>query len=533
MPSRSVSARLIGRLVLLTLYGTALILPLGYFAITSSTLTAELETEAEINARLITTIVNANPTMWRFEQARIEEYLDRRSRNRDPESRGVFDLAGEQVAVSSDPLPPPLITRSAPIYDTGAVVGRIDISRSLLPILARTTLSFLASLVLATAGYILLLRVPIGALAIKETELTRSEEKYRTLIETATDAIIVFDRETDAILEVNQSALRMLGTGRDQALGGVHSGIYPDGDAETFRQLVLRCADGGTALHEGLFIRGMDGARIPAEVSASILDLGGRAAVQARFTDMTAHKRAEERLVRAERMAALGTLTAGIAHHFNNINAIALGYLHLLEDDADASPSSRQYLGHVREAIDRAVLITSRLLVLSSTPAKLPSPVLVGDILHEMIAVLRPDIESEGVTLTVELKDSRTVRVEHAQLIFVIRTLLDNARQALMGQARRELRVATADDGDGTVLRVADTGIGIAQEKLSSLFTPFFSEKGERAPRNSPQARVRGMGLSLAMSYSIVTGWGGRIEVESDTDAGARFAVWLPASGAP
>ena len=81
-------------------------------------------------------------------------------------------------------------------------------------------------------------------------------------------------------------------------------------------------------------------------------------------------------------------------------------------------------------------------------------------------------------------------------------------------------------------LHVQDNGIGISAERLSGLFTPFFSGKGEHAPSDSPQTRVQGVGLSLAVAHSIVAGCAGRIEVESGEGTGSTFTVWLPCAPA-
>jgi signal transduction histidine kinase len=90
------------------------------------------------------------------------------------------------------------------------------------------------------------------------------------------------------------------------------------------------------------------------------------------------------------------------------------------------------------------------------------------------------------------------------------------------------LRIATGQTGERAFLRVSDTGIGIEQEDLRGIFTPFHSRKGEHAPPGSPQAMVKGVGLSLAIADSIVKGRGGRIEVESRPGEGSTFTVWLP-----
>jgi C4-dicarboxylate-specific signal transduction histidine kinase len=113
-------------------------------------------------------------------------------------------------------------------------------------------------------------------------------------------------------------------------------------------------------------------------------------------------------------------------------------------------------------------------------------------------------------------------------LSFVVEALLVNAWHATLGQTLRRIRVSTGSMEGETFLRVEDSGIGIAREKLSSLFTPFFTEKGEHAAPHSPQAQVRGVGLSLAVAHSMVSARGGRIEIQSEPMAGACFTVWLP-----
>jgi PAS domain S-box-containing protein len=517
------AVRLLSLLAFLILFITATILPVGYFLTAYGALSGAAATEAEINARLITAIVNANPAMWEFEQLRMEEYLSRRSAGKDPEARRVYNLEGGQVASNADAMPPPTITRSAHLYDSGVVVGRLDITRSLLPVLARTALLALVTIALACAAYVVLRASPIRLIAEKENRLRVSEEKYRNLIESSSDGIIVFDKSEDVILEANQSALTMLATTRELAVGMSHSAICPPLEAETYRKLVVHSSDDATTQLDGIGLWNAQGERIEVEVSANVAEFGGRRVVQCRFKDVTDRKQVEKRLARAERMAALGILTAGIAHQFNNINAAALGYLQLLQAEPGVSSSSRRYISAARTAIDRAVAITSQLQVLSTPATAALPPPLAGDVVREALPSLLPDIEREAVALAVDLRDTRPVQVARAQLDFVVRALIVNARHALMDMPRRELRVETSDRGEWTCIRVQDTGIGIAASKRNSLFTPFFSEKGEHAPPGSPQAKVKGVGLSLAVAHSIVSGCGGRIEVETDAGSGAAL----------
>ncbi len=528
MESRPRSARLASWLALLTLSFIAIAVSAGYFLTVHSVLSGSVSTEAEINARLITAIINSNPAMWEFEGYRMEAVLSSRGKGKDPEARRVYNLKNERIAESVDPLSPPLLTRSAELYDSGAVVGHIEISRSIKPILARTMLLAISALALACAAYVVLRAFPIRVIAEKEIELQKSEEKYRRLVEDSADGIIVLEKGRDVILDANVSALKMLGLTREQAVGMAHSAIYPPEDAEEYRKRVIPTSEEATTRLDGVRLRNASGARVEVEVSTNVVAFGGRKVVQCRFTDITDRKRVERLLLRAERMAALATLTAGIAHQFNNINSVALGYLQLLETEAGASTASRQYLRSARAAIDRAVEITARLQLLSNPARTVPPPVLAGDVVRAALPSLLPDINRENVTFSVDLRDTRPVSVGREQLDFIVRALIVNARHALLDRPRRELFVETMDSGEETCLLVRDTGVGVAVERRGSLFTPFFSEKGEFAPPGSSQARVKGVGLSLAVAHAIVSGCGGRIQVETEAEAGASFLVCLP-----
>jgi len=244
--------------------------------------------------------------------------------------------------------------------------------------------------------------------------------------------------------------------------------------------------------------------------------------------DVTEMRGAEARLVRAERMAALGTLAAGVAHQFNNINAVAMGYIQVLEAEPDLSEKAKKYLGSVRSALERSVLITSRLLPLSTAQIERESSFLLEDGVRSALSLVQLDLDREGVTLEASLEPGVAASINGEQLSFVVEDLLVNAWHATLGQKVRRIQVSTGSKGGEAFLLVEDSGIGIAHEKLSSLFTPFFSEKGEHAAPQSSQARVRGVGLSLAVVHSMVSARGGRIEIQSEPGAGSRFTVWLP-----
>jgi signal transduction histidine kinase len=111
---------------------------------------------------------------------------------------------------------------------------------------------------------------------------------------------------------------------------------------------------------------------------------------------------------------------------------------------------------------------------------------------------------------------------------FVVTSLLDNSLDAMLDRPSRVLTISTGTSGAFVFLEVRDTGAGISQDDVARLFTPFFTTKGEWAPSSSPQAKAKGVGLSLSVCRSTVAESGGRIEVESQPDVGTTFRVWLP-----
>jgi len=142
----------------------AIAFPAAYYLLGRASLDATLAAEVEINARLVSIHVNANPSFWQFQPDRLAIPLQRRPDDGTPEARRVFDAAGKLVVESSDPLAEPVLARSAPFHDSGRVVGRVEIARSLRPLLNGTALAGVLGLVLAACGFIALRELPLRAL---------------------------------------------------------------------------------------------------------------------------------------------------------------------------------------------------------------------------------------------------------------------------------------------------------------------------------------------------------------------------------
>lgn len=224
----------------------------------------------------------------------------------------------------------------------------------------------------------------------------------------------------------------------------------------------------------------------------------------------------ERRLVRHERMAAIGQLAAGVAHELNNPIGIIRGYLKTMspEDDPEAL---REELGILDQEAAECQRIAEDLLSYARTSELALEPVQIKRFLNETVArfLSARDDESE-----IDLDASAaTLSIDQARVRQVILNLLKNAVQMSEGSAR--IRIVAAVVSDCYRIDIADNGPGIPVEERGRIFEPFFCKRKGRS------------GLGLAVVSGIVRGHGGTIEVIDSPLGGALFRIELPLSGPP
>jgi signal transduction histidine kinase len=162
-----------------------LALPAAYYSFARSNLDATLAAESEINGHLVTGLINSNPELWKFQPDRLLMVLDRRPNDGSQEIRRVFGSDDTLVAASDDPLPPPLVTHATTVFDSGHSVGRLEIARSLRPILLGT-LAVMAFAMLLGAGVFMALRVlPLRALRQALDQVEQHARELRAAKEAA------------------------------------------------------------------------------------------------------------------------------------------------------------------------------------------------------------------------------------------------------------------------------------------------------------------------------------------------------------
>ncbi|QXE89360.1 putative bifunctional diguanylate cyclase/phosphodiesterase [Geomonas subterranea] len=195
--------------------------PAIYFVMAFSHMTGVIETEGEINARVVGTLVVANPRMWEFEELRLKELLARRS-TETAEKRVLYNLQGQVIAESSDKMLPPLLSQTFPVHDAGHQVANLVVSRSLAPTLMVTALLFCLGALAAGFTFFRLRTVPLRAIDNAYRSLKQSEEKYRSVYESLNEGLALYrtvpgsGTDIDLVLaDINPAAASVFGFGRD------------------------------------------------------------------------------------------------------------------------------------------------------------------------------------------------------------------------------------------------------------------------------------------------------------------------------
>lgn len=238
----------------------------------------------------------------------------------------------------------------------------------------------------------------------------------------------------------------------------------------------------------------------------------------------------DDTLLRLERVAAVGTLAAGAAHQYNNLNAGLVGYLDVLLGDPCLSATQRGLLEKMDKICRRMKEMTGMLLGFADTEEREWVPVSLPDLADKAIEIEREKLAAANAKLCTSLLRVPLLRLDKNNILQAVLHLFDNACHAVRGCQAPRIGVAAGVREGQAFLRIEDNGCGIPADRLREIFTPFFTLKGEHADPESPQSAVKGYGLGLCVADSIVRRHGGRIAVESEAGKGSRFTIYLPMS---
>jgi len=344
-------------------------------------------------------------------------------------------------------------------------------------------------------------------------ELKTSEEKYRSLVESAEDFIFTVDQD-GRFQSMNSFTANFFGGPPENFLGRGLSSLFPEGVAEDQLKLVKAVFTLGKSVRDEFEIE-MGDHKI--WISANFMPLkeekGDVKAVLCIARDVTQNKNLERQLINAEKLASMGTLAAGVAHEVNNPLGVMLGFCDLLlrktekdsQDYEDLKTIERQGF-HCKQVVEN-LLSFARLGEGQSEYSD------ANQCLEEIIKVVKHTLEMHDIDLDLSLTEGMPlVKGDSRQLQQVFLNLINNAVSAMTAGGTLKIRTFVERLTRKVVVQIEDNGVGIREEDMDHIFEPFFTTKPEG----------EGTGLGLFVSYGIISKFGGSIDCASHHHSSAK-----------
>ncbi|MGK5061964.1 PAS domain-containing protein [Janthinobacterium sp. LB3P112] len=372
-----------------------------------------------------------------------------------------------------------------------------------------------------------------------EADLAARNSERERLWRSAQDLMLAIDAE-GCFAAVNPASAAILGWLPEEMLGrSIFDFVLPE-DAAATRQALLHAGKESMPSFENRYRHRDGGHRWLSWVTAIEGDLvfaTGRHITQEKEAQATLRsmqeslRHSEMAMLQSQKLEALGKLTGGVAHDFNNVLQIISGNLQLLQMSLDDDPLAARRIANASSAVERGAKLSAQLLAFARRQPLKPLVTDLAQLLRSTEELLRRATGESIDTRLLLADDCWRALVDPHQLENVILNLAINARDAMDGHGRLTIelsncvlgsdyaaRHADMAPGDYVQLAVSDTGTGIAAELLDKIFEPFFTTKGE------------GTGLGLSMAYGFLRQSGGHLTVDSLPGHGSTFRIYLPRS---
>jgi PAS domain S-box-containing protein len=368
-------------------------------------------------------------------------------------------------------------------------------------------------------------------------EKTKALEKFRHLFEKAENGILIV--RGDTIEFVNPALERILGYHAEKITSEPFiTFIHPDDRATVLDRHIRRMQ--GKDLEKSYDIRVVASDRTVRwiNLSAQLINWDGDLAILSFVNDISERKEVEkerqklqEQLFQAQKMETVGQLAGGVAHDFNNMLAVILGYAEMALAQMSADQPMYKAVHKIQQAAQRSADLTRQLLAFARKQVIAPKVIDLNETVEGMLSMLRRLIGEDIDLIWQPGRNLQPVKMDPTQIDQILANLCVNARDAIagVGQVIIETGAASVDKawcsvhteavpGEYVLLAVSDNGCGIDRETISHLFEPFFTTKEQG----------KGTGLGLASVYGAVKQNNGFITVDSEPGQGSTFKIYLP-----
>lgn len=348
--------------------------------------------------------------------------------------------------------------------------------------------------------------------------------------------------EQGGFLEVNLTAANMLGVARGELVGQPISQFILKEDQDNYYLYRQKLSQAGEPQTCELRLVKMGGTLVWTTLAATVTqEADGAPSCRIVISDITERKKAQEekalleiRLKKEQRMKSVGRLAGGVAHDFNNMLGVILGYTDMALNELSPGQSHYNDFQQIRKAAERSADITRQLLAFASKQIVAPQILDLNQTVEEMLKVLRQAIGDNIELAWLPGDDLWQINMDPVQVGQILANLCVNARESISdtGKITIKTKNTTLADtycvgqpwlipGDYVQLTVSDNGCGIGKEVLENLFEPFFTTK----------EISKGAGLGLATVYGAIKQNKGFINVTSEPEQGTTFTVYLPRHG--
>jgi PAS domain S-box-containing protein len=364
-----------------------------------------------------------------------------------------------------------------------------------------------------------------------ERALQRAEERFEIAFRSSPLAMSITTQLEGRFVDVNDGFLSMIGYSREQILGRTSADVGLWEKREDRDELMSRLSEPGSSVTMQVGLRAATGEVRQAELSAGLIQLDDVPCVLIIARDVTEAKSVERQLQQAQKMEAVGRLAGGVAHDFNNILGVILGYSTLLKEKLAREHPVRKDLTQIEQAATRGAALTRQLLAFNRQQVAFPQPLDLNALISNISDMLARII-SEDITLSFRSRGRlMAIRCDEGQLEQILLNLAVNARDAMPqgGQLTIQTKMVEFDENDAplhgpsepgryVMLSLSDTGCGMDESTKAHLFEPFFTTKGPG----------KGTGLGLSTVYGIVKQNRGFIYVYSEVGKGTTFKIYFP-----